>query len=166
MSQNDHLSISKSLSLPPCVFSCRIVQIDYYLSAPLKNLDVCFSSFRSSPVEKVPVLRVFGATPAGQKTCLHIHGSFPYLLVPCVVAEPTDSYLQQLARSIDHALQVSLGASSRTINHVFKIVVVKGMYVVLFENMCASPVIMYVLCNYRLHTPLWLLKLLYLCESV
>ena len=121
---------SKSPSpLPPCVFSCRIVQIDYYLAPPLKDLDVCFSYFRSSPVEKVPILRVFGATPGGQKTCVHIHGSFPYLLVPCLVADPSDSYLHQLARSIDHALQVSLGASSRSVNHVFKIVVVKGMYV-------------------------------------
>ena len=125
MSQS--LSSSKSLSLPPCVFSCRIVQIDYYLSAPLKDLDVCFSDFRASPLEKVPVLRVFGATPGGQKTCVHIHGAFPYLLVPCLVVDPTESYLQQLARSIDHALQVSLGASSRSVIHVFKIVPVKGM---------------------------------------
>ena len=125
MSQS--LSSSKSLSLPPCVFSCRIVQIDYYLSAPLKDLDVCFSDFRASPLEKVPVLRVFGATPGGQKTCVHIHGAFPYILVPCLVADPTESYLLQLARSIDHALQVSLGASSRSAIHVFKIVPVKGM---------------------------------------
>jgi DNA polymerase zeta len=127
MSQSLSSTGTKSLSLPPCIFSCRIVQIDYYLSAPLKNLDVCFSGFRASPLEKVPVLRVFGATPGGQKTCLHIHGAFPYLLVPCVVADPAESYLQQLARSIDHALQVSLGASSRSVIHVFKIVPVKGM---------------------------------------
>ena len=122
-------SVSSLLSLPPCIFSCRIVTIDHYLAAPLRNLDVCFSDFRSAALEKVPVIRIFGATPAGQKSCLHVHGAFPYLLVPCVVAEPTDSYLQQLARSIDHALQVSLGASSRTAIHVFRIVVVKGMYV-------------------------------------
>lgn len=125
MSQN--LSSSKSLSLPPCVFSCRIVQIDFYLAASLKDLDVCFSDFRASPLEKVPILRVFGATPGGQKTCVHIHGSFPYLLVPCLVADPSEGYLQQLAQSIDHALQVSLGASSRRVMHVFKIVPVKGM---------------------------------------
>lgn len=107
--------------------------IDSYLAAPLKNLDVCFSDFRSAAIEKVPVIRIFGATPAGQKSCVHVHGAFPYLLVPCLVLEPTDAYLQQLARSIDHALQVSLGASSRTAIHVFKIVVVKGMYVTNLE---------------------------------
>ena len=80
-------------------------------------------------MDKVPVICIFGATPAGQKSCVHVHGAFPYLLVPCLVVDPTDGYLQQLARSIDQALQVSLGASSRTANHVFKIVVVKGKYV-------------------------------------
>ena len=126
MSQNHKLLSS---SLPPCVFSCRIVTVDYYLATPLRNIDVCFSEFRFSTVDTVPVICIFGATPAGQKSCVHVHGAFPYLLVPCLVVDPTDSYLQQLARSIDQALQVSLGASSRTVNHVFKIVVVKGMYV-------------------------------------
>ena len=93
----------------------------------MKNLDVCYSEFRSSAVDKVPVVRIFGSTPTGQKTCLHIHGVFPYLYVPCVCGATTNSYLQQLARSIDHALQVSLGASSKPASHVFKIVVVKGM---------------------------------------
>lgn len=32
---------------------------------------------------QLPILRVFGATPQGNKTCLHIHGVFPYLYIPC-----------------------------------------------------------------------------------
>ena len=108
-------------------FSCRIVDIDYYTTQPIKDLDVCYSSFRSSPSEKVPVVRIFGATPAGQKTCLHVHGVFPYLYVPCHVTDPSDRYLRQLAVSIDQALQVSLGASSKNAQHVFKITVVEGV---------------------------------------
>ena len=109
------------------LFSCRVVDIGSYTTAPTKDLDVCYSQFRSAAVEKVPLIRIFGATPAGQKTCLHIHGVFPYVIVPCLIGDPSDSYLQQLARSIDYALQVSLGATFKATNHVFKIVVVKGV---------------------------------------
>jgi DNA polymerase elongation subunit (family B) len=31
---------------------------------------------------QVPIVRVFGETPGGQKACLHIHDVFPYLYVP------------------------------------------------------------------------------------
>lgn len=111
------------------LFSCRIVDISSYCIAPVKDLDVCYSEFRSSAVSRVPVIRIFGATPAGQKTCLHVHGVFPYIYVPCPVADvPSDRYLQQLGRSLDQALQVSLGSQSKLDqHHVFKITVVKGM---------------------------------------
>lgn len=120
------------MALPGCTFSCRIVNIDFYTVPPTKDLDVCYSEFRSSAVERVPVIRIFGATPLGQKTCLHVHGVFPYIYVPCpptVVdsAEGHGKYVQQLAKSVDHALQVALGAGSREGSHVFKIVLVKGM---------------------------------------
>lgn len=122
-----HLSsLSPSPSFPPCLFSCRIVSIEYYISPPTKELDVCYSSFCSSAVDKVPVVRIFGSTPAGQKTCLHVHGVFPYLYVPCIHHDPSVEYLQLVARSIDRALQVSLGGS-KTVQHVYRIILVKGM---------------------------------------
>ena len=110
-------------------FSCRIVTSDYYLTPPVKDLDACFSSLTSSAVERVPVIRIFGATPAGQKCCLHVHGVFPYIHVPCSKKTgPVDeAYLQQLARSIDSALQISAGTTRRKLNYVYKIIVVKGM---------------------------------------
>jgi len=112
-------------------FSCRIVTSDYYLTPPVKDLDACFSDLTSSAVERVPVIRIFGATPAGQKCCLHVHGVFPYIHIPCPKKTgPVDeAYLQQLARSIDSALQISAGTTKRKLNYVYKIIVVKGMWV-------------------------------------
>ena len=110
------------------LFSCRIVDINFYTASPVKDLDVCYSDYRSSAVPNVPVVRIFGSTPAGQKTCLHVHGVFPYVYVPCHVTDPSSRYLQLLARSIDQALHVSLGTESKSDqHHVFKIAVVKGM---------------------------------------
>uniref|UniRef100_A0A8C7PPN6 DNA polymerase zeta catalytic subunit n=1 Tax=Oncorhynchus mykiss TaxID=8022 RepID=A0A8C7PPN6_ONCMY len=110
------------------MFAVRIVTADYYLASPLKDLDVCYNEFRESDVKKVPVVRVFGATPAGQKTCLHLHGIFPYLYVPYDgYGQQAESYLRQVAFSIDRALNVSMGNPSSNTQHVFKVALVSGM---------------------------------------
>ncbi|XP_048452642.1 DNA polymerase zeta catalytic subunit [Rhincodon typus] len=110
------------------MFAVRIVTADYYMSSPVKGLDVCFSKFRESEVTRVPVVRIFGPTPAGQKTCLHLHGTFPYLYVPydgC--GQQPERHLRQLAFSIDRALNVSLGNPSSSVQHVFRVSLVSGM---------------------------------------
>uniref|UniRef100_A0A1J3GRC6 DNA polymerase n=1 Tax=Noccaea caerulescens TaxID=107243 RepID=A0A1J3GRC6_NOCCA len=65
------------------VFSLRIVSIDYYMASPIPGYDVCYSNFQGGEVKEVPVIRIYGSTPAGQKTCLHIHRALPYLYIPC-----------------------------------------------------------------------------------
>uniref|UniRef100_A0A8C4LE81 DNA polymerase zeta catalytic subunit n=1 Tax=Equus asinus TaxID=9793 RepID=A0A8C4LE81_EQUAS len=110
------------------MFSVRIVTADYYMASPLQGLDICQSPVTQAPVKKVPVVRVFGATPAGQKTCLHLHGIFPYLYVPYDgYGQQPESYLSQMAFSIDRALNVALGNPSSTAQHVFKVSLVSGM---------------------------------------
>ncbi|XP_006879098.1 PREDICTED: DNA polymerase zeta catalytic subunit-like [Elephantulus edwardii] len=110
------------------MFSVRIVTADYYMASPLQGLDICQSPLTQAPVKKVPVVRIFGATPAGQKTCLHLHGIFPYLYVPYDgYGQQPESYLTQMAFSIDRALNVALGNPSSTAQHVFKVSLVSGM---------------------------------------
>jgi hypothetical protein len=55
-------------------FSLRLVDMDYIMAKPVEGLDVCSSEIRSNePVSRVPVMRVFGSTPSGQRACLHLH---------------------------------------------------------------------------------------------
>ncbi|GIM05746.1 hypothetical protein Vretimale_10221, partial [Volvox reticuliferus] len=63
-------------------FTIRIVSIDYYMAPPIPHIDYCFSSLDGTTVDLVPVIRIFGTTPAGQKACLHVHRAFPYFYVP------------------------------------------------------------------------------------
>ncbi|KAM9704047.1 DNA polymerase zeta catalytic subunit isoform 3-T3 [Menidia menidia] len=110
------------------MFAVRIVTADYYLASPVKDLDVGHSEFRDSEVKKVPVVRIFGATPGGQKTCLHLHGVFPYIYVPYDgLGQQPERHMRQVAFSIDRALNVAMGNPTSSSQHVFKVVLVSGM---------------------------------------
>eukprot|EP00227_Mantoniella_beaufortii_P001001 CAMPEP_0197612476 /NCGR_PEP_ID=MMETSP1326-20131121/57379_1 /TAXON_ID=1155430 /ORGANISM="Genus nov. species nov., Strain RCC2288" /LENGTH=91 /DNA_ID=CAMNT_0043181237 /DNA_START=113 /DNA_END=385 /DNA_ORIENTATION=+ len=67
---------------PALEFAIRLVTIDYYLAKPVPGLDATHSAFVGAPVDRVPIVRIFGETPGGQKACLHLHRAFPYFYVP------------------------------------------------------------------------------------
>ena len=69
------------------LISVRLVVMDHYIASPIHSLDSLISDFKGTPVRKVPVLRVFGSTPAGQTCCLHLHGIFPYMFIVCAHAK-------------------------------------------------------------------------------
>ncbi|XP_077293942.1 DNA polymerase zeta catalytic subunit [Arctopsyche grandis] len=108
-------------------FALRIITVDYYLSSPIPELDVPISEFRGSDVKQVPILRIFGSTSNGKKSCMHVHGVFPYLYIPCedVTPEPKQTY--QIANSIDKAINISLKQSNSSNQHVYKVILVKGI---------------------------------------
>uniref|UniRef100_A0A7N6AHQ1 DNA polymerase zeta catalytic subunit n=1 Tax=Anabas testudineus TaxID=64144 RepID=A0A7N6AHQ1_ANATE len=115
------------------MFAVRIVSADYYLASPIKTLDVCYSEFRERDVKKVPVVRIFGATPTGQKTCLHLHGVFPYIYVPYDgYGQQPERYMRQVAFSIDRALNVVMGNPASSTQHIFKVVLVSAHEVEMF----------------------------------
>ena len=115
------------------ILSLRIVSIDNYMCYPIINLDLGYSEFRGKEIKNVPMLRIYGITCDGQKVCANVHGAFPYLYVPC--SETDDKLINQMtyqiANNLDKALNISLGQTHSTVQHVFKISLVKGVLVIL-----------------------------------
>ncbi|KZC10783.1 DNA polymerase zeta catalytic subunit, partial [Dufourea novaeangliae] len=109
------------------MFSVSLVTLDSYQAAPVSGLDVTFSDFRGTEIKHVPVIRIFGSTPSGIKTCLHIHGVFPYIYIPCAIENNVDSFMYKLAAAIDSAINVSLGSAFSKSQHVYKIQRVSGI---------------------------------------
>ncbi|KAG9443713.1 hypothetical protein H6P81_015053 [Aristolochia fimbriata] len=112
------------------VFSMRIVSIDYYMAPPIPSIDICYSSFHGQNVEEVPVIRIYGSTLAGQKTCLHVHRALPYLYVPCSdisLRNPHEGheYLLYISHSMEKALQHRSSMGSKR-QHVHGCSLVRG----------------------------------------
>ena len=110
-------------------FSLRIVDADYYLSKPKAGLDITYSECRQKDVYRVPIIRIFGATPQGQKSCLHIHNVFPYfyVLIPEEEDRPQE-FGKRFSASLDSAIQLALGkAISKQQDYVFSYEVVQRM---------------------------------------
>lgn len=84
--------------------------------------------FVTSP--QIPVIRIFGSDSNGNKSCVHIHGVFPYLYIPYhgTSTKECDRFTYQVATSLDKAINISLGQMNANVEHVFRIVHVKGMY--------------------------------------
>lgn len=99
----------------------RIISCDYYQRKPTRGLDETYSEFRASEIETVPVIRVFGITPNGQKGCLHVHSVFPYLSVPYhgELGETVHRYMRELATNIDNSLNTTINRHKK--QHVYKI---------------------------------------------
>ncbi|KAL4711723.1 hypothetical protein ACJJTC_003490 [Scirpophaga incertulas] len=115
-------------------FSVRIVVCDHYLTKPVPGLDVIYSDFRGSDIKQVPVLRIFGPAADGRKTCLHVHGVFPYFYIPCPTPNPKSQLLYQIAASLDKALNIALKQATSSNQHVYKISLVKGLPFYGFHN--------------------------------
>jgi DNA polymerase zeta len=106
------------------MFSMSIFMINYYMSRPEPSLDEVYSDFRCSEIKYVPVIRVFGSTPEGQKTCLHVHNVFPYMLIKparSAIDHGLSQFAYELANQIDRVLNISLCAKDLKSQQVYRI---------------------------------------------
>ncbi|BFG04302.1 DNA polymerase zeta catalytic subunit [Drosophila madeirensis] len=111
------------------VYSIRLVIADFYMEKPQFGQDPCYSDLRGKEIKRVPIIRIFGANSSGQKTCMHVHGVFPYFYIPYDKKdfESLERGILQIAMHLDKALNISLGQGSSNAQHVFKIQLVKGI---------------------------------------
>ncbi|KAJ7547009.1 hypothetical protein O6H91_08G065000 [Diphasiastrum complanatum] len=112
------------------LFSMRIVNLDYYMATPLPGMDHSYSQFQGRSVLEVPVIRVYGSTLAGQKTCLHIHKVLPYFYVPYDEDLPQKlddamAYVRHLAFAIEKAMKLATNIGAKR-QHVHTCGLVRG----------------------------------------
>ena len=93
-------------------------------ASPHPGLDPLISQFTGYTVKKVPIIRIFGSSPAGQRACIHLHGVFPYFYVP-LPPNQDEGFIYRLAASLNKAINLSLNQAQAKIEHVYKAVKVK-----------------------------------------
>lgn len=103
--------------------SVLINQIDYTL-APPGPLD-------NSSLSRLPIIRVYGASSAGQKACVHIHQVYPYFFIEYTAKVTPDSvhrYITKLSLSLNHAIALSLRRNPSKSQYIRAIILVKGVH--------------------------------------
>jgi len=113
--------------------SMHVVSLDYYMLRHHKSYD-----FIQSSEDKVPIIRVYGSTPTGQRCVAHIHGIYPYLYFrPSNINDLTfdtrlqvDSYLLPFHKRLEEEIfkriskPVEINGKDRKHRHIHRLEVV------------------------------------------
>ncbi|PLW35952.1 hypothetical protein PCASD_12701 [Puccinia coronata f. sp. avenae] len=94
----------------------RLTQLDTHTIPPAESSHLCLTTSpllpRGQQFYKVPVVRLFGATPAGQRVVAHVHGAMPYFYVQYeapIDPDTVHAYIRRLGASLNYATAASLG---------------------------------------------------------
>ncbi|EXJ54288.1 DNA polymerase zeta subunit [Cladophialophora yegresii CBS 114405] len=114
-------------------FRVRMNCVDHYQASPTDDFDPPVplgGSLFDRP--RVSVIRVFGATPTGQRVLMHIHGAFQYTYIEysgSLDPAAVDVAIHTLQLSIDHALATNYRQNiyEGKVRYVAHISLVKGV---------------------------------------
>ncbi|SJL04429.1 related to DNA polymerase zeta, catalytic subunit [Armillaria ostoyae] len=122
------------------VLRVQINQIDHSLEAP--------GPFDNSNLPKVPVLRIYGPSSTGKRTCLHIHQVYPYFFVEytgSLSARHVRQYAAKLTHSLNHAIALSFKRAPQSRSQYIRaIILVKGIHFYGFHSSYAPFLKVYV----------------------
>lgn len=91
-----------------------MIHVDHYMCQPIQPFDDFKSEINGRPVNKVPIIRVFGANSEGNKICLHVHGFYPYIAIQN--SDPNDPALaKKIIKEIENALLVVTEQNKRNL---------------------------------------------------
>ncbi|KAJ8904456.1 hypothetical protein NDN08_000973 [Rhodosorus marinus] len=119
-SNKSRSSVDSGLS--QAAVSVQITHLDYYLSrlsemSHDRRFLTALKKSDSLATTRVPVVRIFGATPAGQKACVHLHGALPHFFVPLptkVYLSESEKFAKDLHAELEGAISASLRSGSAT----------------------------------------------------
>ncbi|CDJ54269.1 DNA polymerase zeta catalytic subunit, putative [Eimeria brunetti] len=78
--------------------------IEIGLDPPIRGIDPLVSEVCGRPLERVPIVRIYGPWgPGGPHCCLHLHGLFPYFYVPAppeAYGDAATAFLRSFARRL------------------------------------------------------------------
>jgi len=139
-----------------CSLSVRLVEVEPLTASPVAGLDETWSSLEGRPIKKVPLLRLYGTTPAGQKSSVTVHNVYPYFFLnipePVLAQHDTFEKLSAYAIQLAHALNraTHLNLASKTLDaqyvHLISIVQAKPFYGYSSVHELYFKVFMYVSC--------------------
>ncbi|KAG8828876.1 DNA polymerase zeta [Serendipita sp. 401] len=108
----------------------RINVIDHIMAEPGPLDDP--GNAQGIPARRVPVIRIFGDTPTGEKACAHVHQVFPYFYIAyedSLDPGSVNRYTKRLHFALNAAIAMSLNRNHHTAigQYVRAIILVKGI---------------------------------------
>jgi DNA polymerase elongation subunit (family B) len=112
----------------------RLIEVEPLTAPPVAGLDEMWNTLDAKPIKKVPLLRLYGTTPAGQKCSVTVHNAYPYFFVniPESVLQQHDTYEKlagyatQFAHALNRATQLNLASKSLDAQYIHMISVVQA----------------------------------------